>query len=66
LGTYPDVSLATARQRQAEARKLLASGIDPGEARKANKAAGPSAAANSFEVVAREWLGKRDWVPLSG
>lgn len=63
LGTYPDVSLATARQRQAEARKLLASGIDPGEARKANKAAGIERAANSFEVVAREWLGKRDWVP---
>ena len=31
LGTYPDVNLATARERHATARKLLAEGIDPGE-----------------------------------
>ena len=63
LGTYPDVSLSEARQRHAEARKLLAAGIDPGEQRKAEKAAGVDRAANSFEVVAREWLAKQTWVP---
>lgn len=63
LGTYPDVSLSEARQRHAEARKLLAAGIDPGEQRKAEKAAGADRAANSFEVVAREWLAKQTWVP---
>ena len=66
LGTYPDVSLSEARQRHAEARKLLAAGIDPGEQRKAEKAAGADRAANSFEVVAREWLGKRDWSESTG
>lgn len=62
LGTYPDVSLADARGKRDAARKLLAAGVDPGEHRKAEKAAGVVRAANSFEVVAREWLGKRDWV----
>ncbi|HSD17218.1 MAG TPA: integrase arm-type DNA-binding domain-containing protein [Thermomonas sp.] len=61
-GTYPDVSLAEARERRDAARKLLAAGVDPGEHRKAEKAAGAERAGNSFEVVAREWLDKRDWV----
>lgn len=55
LGVYPDVSLADARQRREDARKLLAQGIDPGENRKAVKASREGSAANSFEVVAREW-----------
>lgn len=62
LGTYPDTSLADARSRRDEARRQLASGVDPGENRKAIKSAGLERAANSFEIVAREWLGKRDWV----
>jgi hypothetical protein len=62
LGTYPDTGLADAREKREAARKLLAAGVDPGEHRKAEKAAGVSRAANSFEVIAREWLGKRDWV----
>ena len=62
LGTYPDTGLADARRRHAEARKLLAAGIDPGEQRKAARAAGAERVANSFEVVAREWLGRQGWV----
>lgn len=63
FGTYPEVSLAEARERHAEARKLLAAGIDPGEQRKAVKAAGEVAAANSFGAIAREWFAKQqtDW-----
>ena len=41
---------------------MLAAGIDPGEQRKAEKAAGTERAANSFEVVTREWLAKQTWV----
>ena len=63
LGTYPETGLAEARARHAEARKALAAGIDPGEQRKAEKAAGLERAGNSFEVVAREWLAKQTWVP---
>ena len=58
MGTYPDTALAKARERRDEARKLLADGIDPSQHRKATKAAGTECAANSFEVVAREWYGK--------
>lgn len=58
LGSYPDVSLASARERRDDARKLLANDIDPGEYRKIQKAAKIERAANSFEVVAREWFAK--------
>ncbi len=58
LGTYPDVSLKDARDRRDAARKLLADGIDPSENRKAQKSARSDRAANSFEVVAREWFAK--------
>lgn len=58
LGVYPDIGLKDARDRRDEARKLLADGIDPGENRKIQKAARVERAANSFEVVAREWYAK--------
>lgn len=58
LGTYPDVSLKDARDRRDASRKLLADGVDPSENRKATKAAGADRAANSVEVVAREWFAK--------
>lgn len=54
-GIYPDTSLAKAREKRDEARKLLADGVDPGEHRKAVKASKTLSAANSFEVIAREW-----------
>lgn len=64
MGTYPDTGLADARSRRDEARKLLAAGVDPGENRKATRAATEDRAANSFEVVGREWFGKQkaNWV----
>lgn len=58
LGVYPDVSLKEARNRRDTARKLLTDGIDPSENRKAQKSARADRAANSFEVVAREWFAK--------
>jgi integrase len=60
LGIYPDVGLKEARERRDAARKMLADGIDPGENRKATKAAKAERAANSFEVVAREWYAKHE------
>jgi integrase len=66
LGTYPDTGLKNARDKRDAARKLLAAGVDPGEQRKAAKAAGDERAANSFEAVAREWHAKQSatWVEL--
>jgi len=57
-GVYPDVGLKAAREKREDARRLLADGIDPGENRKIQKAARQERAANSFEVVAREWFAK--------
>lgn len=62
IGVYPDVPLALARQRRDEARQLLAQGIDPSEHRKAATAARAILGANTFEVIANEWLEKRNWV----
>lgn len=65
LGTYPDTGLKEAREKRQEARRQLAAGIDPGESRKAQKAAGAEDNPNSFEVIAREWYGRQasSWVP---
>jgi integrase len=52
LGKYPDVPLVLARERHAEARKLLATGVDPMAERKAVKAASE----NSFQSMAHLWL----------
>lgn len=60
LGIYPDTTLKDAREKRDAARKLLAAGVDPGEQRKAAKAAGEERTANSFEVIAREWFAKHE------
>jgi hypothetical protein len=52
FGVYPDVPLKLARDRREAARQQLASGIDPGTKRKAEKVA----QGNTFEAIAREWL----------
>jgi integrase len=59
LGTYPEVGLKLARERRDEARKQLADGIDPSIHRQATKATRSDRAANSFEVLAREWHQQR-------
>ena len=61
LGAWPAVTLADARQRRDEARKLVAQGIDPSAARKATK----DADALTFEAIAREWLERRDLAPAT-
>ena len=65
LGTYPEISLVDARERREAARKQVANSIDPGEVRKAQKAA-RGLVENSFEVVAREWHVKFSprWSPV--
>ena len=57
LGKYPEITLKEARERRDAARKLLAHGIDPSEARREERAAQEAATINTFEAVAREWLG---------
>lgn len=66
FGTYPEVSLAEAREKRDAARKQVAAGIDPGEARKAEKRTGSEKAANTFEAVAREWHARQKGVWTEG
>ena len=56
LGRYPEISLADARDRRDEARKLLANGTDPMAERKAEKTAAIVATEHTFEKVAQRWL----------
>ena len=66
IGVYPAVPLAKARQRRDKARELFADGIDPSKAKQVEKQAQVVAAANTFELVAREFLvTKTDaWTPM--
>jgi hypothetical protein len=59
LGVYPDVSLAEARERHAQARKALAAGNDPSEAKKEAKRIAKLNSENTFEALAREWYEQR-------
>lgn len=67
LGIYPHISLADAREKRDEAKKLLASGTDPGAHKQAEKLKIKERAANTFEAVAREWHEKQSvkWAPKS-
>ena len=65
IGVYPAVSLAKARQRRDKARELLADGTDPSAIKRAEKTSATLASANTFELVALEFLAtKADaWSP---
>ena len=66
LGKYPEVDLKAARDRRHEARKQVADGINPSEARQAEKASRGDEFA--FETIAREWhmLNKPKWTKHYG
>lgn len=55
IGVYPTISLADARKVVQDAKRKLAAGIDPNQAKKAEQRAARLAAAATFEAVAREW-----------
>jgi Integrase len=55
FGSYPDVSLATARTKRDEARALVSDGIDPQNRQKQKIEAAQVEAQSIFSVVARNW-----------
>ncbi|MDZ4150789.1 tyrosine-type recombinase/integrase, partial [Methylicorpusculum sp.] len=59
LGSYPDVSLSDARERCQKARKQLVNGIDPSVHKRALKATSVINAANTFEMIGREFVESR-------
>ena len=58
FGTYPEVSLAEARERRDDARRLLAQipPVNPIEVKKSQKLSLYSKQGNTFELIAREWI----------
>jgi len=56
FGTYPEVSLAKARQRLQEARAMLADGTDPSSAKRIKKREQILLEQQTFEATARQWL----------
>lgn len=55
LGVYPAVSLLDARKGRTAARELIAKGIDPSTAKRDSAQEKKLAAANTYEMVAREF-----------
>ena len=56
LGKYPIITLADARVRRDQARKLLANGVDPMAKRKDEKTSERAQTENSFQTIASHWL----------
>ena len=67
FGVYPAVSLKDARDRAADARKLMQGGDDPGALRKTDKAKAAHEASNTLEAAARDWLAHQSarWAPVT-
>lgn len=65
FGAYPEVTLLDARQKRMDARKQKAAGTDPAQARRVSKINKATAAANTFEAVARDWHANKldTWQP---
>lgn len=65
LGEYPAMGIADARKARDAARVLVKQGIHPSHHRKARQAIQAAENANTFEAVAREWIGKKapGWSP---
>lgn len=62
LGSYPEISLAEARSRRDQARKLIANSIDPAKERQCQKLERAEQIANTVELIAKEWLHRQEGV----
>ncbi|OVZ85784.1 integrase [Yersinia frederiksenii] len=59
IGSYPAVSLAEARRVREWAREQVKNGIVPKEAKAVERDIAKAENANTFEIVAKEWLDKK-------
>lgn len=67
LGTYPDTTLAAAREKRDDARRLLAAGKDPSAQRQAKDAAVQASRDGLFPTVAAAWRASclPGWAPAT-
>lgn len=56
LGSFPDVGIANAREKRDQARKVLATGVDPARKRERDKLDAEIAATNTFGIIAAEYI----------
>ena len=60
FGAFPEVSIAVARSKRDEARRLLSSGTDPSRQKKLDKLAAATASKNTFRAIAEEHLANQE------
>lgn len=65
LGNYPLVTLAEARSKCDDARKLVSEGINPTQAKQLDKIRKANESANTFQIIAKEWLQMKDWADVT-
>lgn len=63
IGSYPEITLAEAREKHRIAHKQVFEGIDPQAVKQEKKRIRQEEASNTFEVIAREWyeMKKSEW-----
>jgi integrase len=59
IGPYPAVSLSAARAARESSKSLLVKGVDPSAQKKIDKVAKLTAGANTFDVLADEYVAKK-------
>jgi integrase len=59
IGAYPTYSLKEARARREEAKRQLGAGLDPSQQKQLAKAEKANAQANTFEIIATEFVAKK-------
>ena len=65
LGEYPTVKLAEAQEKCEQARKQVAEGVNPAQARQLDKIRKVNDASNTFELIAKEWLQMKNWAEIT-
>lgn len=65
LGSYPQTLLREAREQTETARKLVEQGVHPSHQKKIDKIKAGHERANTFQLIAEEWLATKDWEPIT-
>jgi integrase len=65
LGSYPQTLLRDAREQCEAARKLVEQGVHPSHQKKIDKIKAGHERANTFQLIAEEWLAAKDWEPIT-
>lgn len=65
LGKYTTVKLAEACEKCEQARKQVADGVSPTQARQLDKIRKVNDASNTFKLLAKEWLQMKDWAGIT-